>query len=96
MCGERGHRNGKTRTSLSTTTILWFTGPLKFRIFGQEQHDSDPPYSHDLVPCDFFLSSKLKLQMEVRRFDTIEEIQEESQRVLDTVSNMDFRGCLQA
>ena len=22
MCGARGHRNGKTRTSLSTTTVL--------------------------------------------------------------------------
>jgi len=44
-----------------------------------------PPYSPDLVPSDFFLFPKLKLQMKGRRFDTIEEIQEESQRVLDTV-----------
>jgi len=28
---------------------------------GQEQHVSDPTYSHDLAPCDFFLFSKLKL-----------------------------------
>ena len=33
MCGARGHRNGETRTSLSTTTMLWLTGPLKFRSF---------------------------------------------------------------
>ena len=44
-----------------------------------------PPYSPDLAPCDFFLFPKLKLRMKGRRFDTIEEIQEESQRVLDTI-----------
>jgi len=33
MCGARGHRNGKTRSSLSTTTMLRLTGPLKFRSF---------------------------------------------------------------
>jgi hypothetical protein len=41
-----------------------------------------PPYSPDLVPCDFFLFSKLKVKG--CRFDTIEEIQAKSQRVLDT------------
>ena len=40
-----------------------------------------PPYSPDLAPCDFFLFPKLKLRMKGRRFNTIEEIQEESQRV---------------
>jgi len=33
MCGARGHRNGKTRSSLSTTTMLRLTGPLKCRSF---------------------------------------------------------------
>ena len=42
-----------------------------------------PPYSPNLVPCDFFLFPKLKLQMKGRRFDNIEEIKEESQRVLE-------------
>ena len=42
-----------------------------------------PPYSPDLYPCDFFLFPKLKLRMKCRRFETIEEIQEESQRKLD-------------
>ena len=55
-----------------------------------------PPYSPDLAPCDFFLFPKLKLQMKGRRFDTIEEIQEESQRVLDTFPKRDFQGCFQA
>jgi hypothetical protein len=37
-----------------------------------------------LAPYDFFLFPKLKLKVKGRRFDTIEEIQAESQRVLDT------------
>jgi hypothetical protein len=42
-----------------------------------------PPYSPDLAPCDFLLFPKLKLKLKGRQFDTIEEIQGESQRVLD-------------
>jgi len=34
--------------------------------------------------------------MEGQSFDTIEEIQEESQQVLDTIPKMDFQGCFQA
>ena len=30
------------------------------------------------------------------RFDTIEEIKEESKRVLDTIPKRDFQGCFQA
>jgi len=55
-----------------------------------------PPYSPDLAPSNFFLFPKLKLQMKGRRFDTIEEIQEESQQVLDTIPKRDFQGCFQA
>jgi hypothetical protein len=40
-----------------------------------------PPYSPDLAPCDFFLFPKMKLKLEGCRFDTIEEIQGESQRM---------------
>ena len=36
-----------------------------------------PPYLPDLAPCDFFLFPMLKLRMKGRRFETIEEIQEE-------------------
>ena len=34
--------------------------------------------------------------MKGRRFDTTEEIQEESQRVLDIIPKRDFQGCFQA
>jgi hypothetical protein len=43
-----------------------------------------PPYSPDLTPCDLLLFPKIKLKLKGRRFDTIEDIQAKSQRVLDT------------
>jgi len=55
-----------------------------------------PSYSPDLAPCEFFLFPKLKLRMKGRRFNTIEEIQEESQRVLDTIPKRDVQGYFQA
>jgi len=58
--------------------------------------NSHPPYSPDLAPCDFSLFPKLKLRMKGRTFDTTEEIQEESQWVLDTFPKRDFQGCFQA
>jgi hypothetical protein len=38
-----------------------------------------PPYSPDLEHHDFFLFPKMRLNLKGRRFDTIEEIQAESQ-----------------
>jgi transposase len=55
-----------------------------------------PPYSPDLAPCDFFLFLKLKLRIKGPRFDTIEEIREESQRALDTIPKRGFQECFQA
>jgi hypothetical protein len=43
-----------------------------------------PPHSPELAPCDFFLFPKVKRNLKGHRFDTIEEIHVESQRVLDT------------
>jgi hypothetical protein len=50
-----------------------------------------PPYSPDLAPCDFFLFPKMKLKLKRCRFDTMEEIQAESQRVLDTLTEKTSR-----
>jgi hypothetical protein len=54
-----------------------------------------PPYSPDLAPCDFFLFPKMKLKLKGRRFDTAEENQAESPRVLDTVTVKDFQEAFQ-
>jgi hypothetical protein len=54
-----------------------------------------PPYSPDLAPYDFFLFPKMKLKLKGRRFDTIEVIQANSQRVLDTLKEKDFQESFQ-
>jgi hypothetical protein len=53
------------------------------------------PYSPDLTTCDFFLFPKMKLKLKGRRFDTIEEIKAESQRVIDTLIEKDFPEAFQ-
>ena len=56
------------------------------------------PISHTYTiwpPVTFFLFPKLMLQMKGQTFDTIEEIQEESQQVLDTIPKRDFQGYFQ-
>jgi hypothetical protein len=50
---------------------------------------SGPPHSPNLAPCDI-LFSKMKLKCQGRRFDTIEDIQAESQRVLYSLTEKDF------
>jgi len=54
-----------------------------------------PPYSSDLAPCNFFLFPKLKLQRKGRRFDTVEEIQQESQNVLGRLREQHFQHAFQ-
>jgi hypothetical protein len=54
-----------------------------------------PPQSPDLALCYSFIFSKMKLKLKERRFDNIEEIQAESQRVLDTVTGKDFQEAFQ-
>jgi hypothetical protein len=53
----------------------------------------NPPYSPDLAPCVFFLFPKIKLELKERRFDTIEDIQAESLRVIDTLGENGFQEC---
>jgi hypothetical protein len=50
------------------------------------------PYSPDLAPSDFILFSKLKMKLKGRNFQS-EEIQAESQAVLNTLRENDFQEC---
>ena len=43
---------------------------------------TQPPYSPDLVPCDFWLFPKLKSPLKGKRFQTIDEMQEDMTRQL--------------
>jgi len=54
----------------------------------------NPPYSPDLAPSDYFLFPKLKMKLKVGRFQTLEEIQAESQAVLNMLRENDFQECL--
>ena len=50
-----------------------------------------PPYSPDLVPCDFWLFPKLP----GCRYETIEEMKEAVTKVIDTLTQVDFHGAFQ-
>ena len=50
-----------------------------------------PPYSPDLVPCDFWLFPKLRGY----RYETIEEIKEAVMKVIDTLTQEDIDGAFQ-
>ena len=49
------------------------------------------PYSPDLVPCDFWLFTKLK----GCRYEIIEEMKEAATKVIDTLTQDDFHGAFQ-
>ena len=50
-----------------------------------------PPYSPDLVPCDFCLFPKLI----GCRYETTEEMKEAVTKVIDTLIQEDFHGAFQ-
>jgi hypothetical protein len=47
------------------------------------------------TPCDFFLYPNMKLKLKGRQFDAIEEMQAESQRVFDALTERDFQEAFQ-
>ena len=50
-----------------------------------------PPYSPGLAPCDFWLFLKLR----GCRYEIIEEMKEAVTKVIDTLTQEDFRGSFQ-
>jgi hypothetical protein len=57
---------------------------------------SHPPYSPDSAHCDFVLLAKLKMKLKGRRFETMSDIQRESQAVLDSIEENHFHGAFVA
>jgi hypothetical protein len=53
------------------------------------------PYSPDLAPSDFTLFPKLKMKLKGRRFETVSDIQRESQAVPDSIKGNDSHGVLE-
>jgi len=54
-----------------------------------------PPYSPDLAPADFFLFHKLKTTLKTRRFQTVEEIQENAIREHRAITESAFQEAFQ-
>jgi transposase len=54
-----------------------------------------PPNSSDLAPADFFLFPKLKTTLKGRRFQTIEEIEENAIRELRPITESAFQEACQ-
>ena len=52
-----------------------------------------PPYSPDLAPADFFLFPKLKLPLRGTRFQSIEDIKENSRRQLTSIPKSAYKKC---
>ena len=50
-----------------------------------------PPYSPDLATCDFWLFPKLR----GCRYETIDEMKEAVTKIIDTLTQEDFRGAFQ-
>jgi hypothetical protein len=55
-----------------------------------------PPYSPDIASSDFALFPKLKMELKGRRFETVSDIEKESQAVLDSIKENDFHGTFEA
>ena len=54
-----------------------------------------PPYSPDLAPADFFFFPKLKSSLKGRRFQTVEEIEENSIPDLRAIPQNTFQDAFQ-
>jgi hypothetical protein len=78
------HDNTPTHASLKTTEFV--TNNMVII--------SPPPYLPDLAPCDFILFPKLKSKLK-GRFETVSDIQRESQVVLDNIKVNDFHGAFE-
>ena len=52
-----------------------------------------PPYSTDMAPADIFLFLKLKIPLRGTRFQSIEDIKENSRRELNSIPENAFKKC---
>jgi len=99
MWGANGLRCGRTENGCCTMTMHLHT---PHSLWGREFLTKNnmttvpqPAYSPDLAPCDFYVFAKMKLRLKGRRLVSIEEIQAESQQVLNTLMPADFNECFQ-
>jgi hypothetical protein len=80
------HDNAPAHTSLKTTEFV--TNNMIII--------PHPPYLLGLAPCDFSLFLKLKMKLKGQRFETVSDIQRESQAVRDSIKEDDFHSAFEA
>ena len=54
-----------------------------------------PPYSLDVVPCDFFLFHRIKGQMKGKCFADVSEVKKKTLEVLNNINTEEFQKCFQ-
>ena len=84
--------------ALTRRTIGWNLGALREAIIFRKSRFTGHKGCHPqptVLPCDFLLFPKMKLKLKGRRFNTIEKMQVESQRVFDTPKEKDFHKAFQ-
>jgi histone-lysine N-methyltransferase SETMAR len=81
------HDKAPTHTSLKTTEFVTNNNMVIV---------PHPPYSPDLTPCDFVLFPKLNMKLKGRHFETVSDIQRESQAILDSIKENEFHGAFDA
>jgi hypothetical protein len=98
LCEAIAPHFGENRPGCFTMATPRLTLPSSPSSFWQNNKwlsSPHPPFSPDLASGDFLLFPKMKPKLKTRRFDTIAEIQAESQRVLDTLTEKDFQEAFQ-
>ncbi|UYV79805.1 hypothetical protein LAZ67_18000711 [Cordylochernes scorpioides] len=78
------HDNARPHTAHLMTTLLAKCGT---------QILSQPPYSPDIAPNDFFLFPKLKAVLKGRHFDTRDDIIEKSPLALKSIPKEAYKNC---
>jgi hypothetical protein len=80
------HNNVPAHTPLKTTEFVTNSNVIIV---------PHPPYSPELVPCDFALFPKLRMKLKGGRFETMSDIQRELQVVHDSIKENDFHGAFE-
>ena len=79
---------GCARRHSVSTYVSILAGSHSFFEKHQITQVTQPPYSPDLVPCNFWLFQKLKSPLKGKRFQTINEIQENMMGQLMTIGKI--------
>jgi hypothetical protein len=97
MCDEKDQNFGATTTGSFIMTMCLPTS-LKTTEFVTNNNMviiPHPPYLLDLAPCDFALFPKLKMKLKGQCFQTVSNIQRESQAVFASIKENDFHGAFE-